>query len=90
MGVGAGETPSPSSCHLSTLSLSRSPSFPLPSLLCRLPSPSSPRSHSEITPFFKVLEAPDMKPDKVLDVSISQTTLEEVFLLVTAQHQGAE
>ena len=31
-----------------------------------------------------------MKPDKVLDFSISQTSLEEVFLLITAQHQGEE
>ena len=38
--------------------------------------------HTEIVPFFKVLEGDKQMSTMILDYSISQTTLEEVFLNV--------
>ena len=39
--------------------------------------------HMEIVPFFKVLEGEQQLSTMILDYSISQTTLEEVFLNVS-------
>ncbi len=41
--------------------------------------------HSEVVPFFTVIEKDPQVANTVLDYSISQTTLEEVFLNVSIQ-----
>jgi len=48
-----------------------------------LPYNLPPDRHREIVPFFKVLEGEQQLSTMILDYSISQTTLEEVFLKVT-------
>lgn len=40
-------------------------------------------SHHDIVPFFKILEKEENISSMVLDYSISQTTLEEVFMNVS-------
>lgn len=40
--------------------------------------------NTEIVPFFKMIEGDQNVSDMILDYSISQTTLEEVFLNVSA------
>ena len=48
-------------------------------LLYNLP----PQCHADIAPFFRVLENESQIADILLDYSISQTTLEEVFMNVS-------
>jgi hypothetical protein len=48
-----------------------------------LPYNLPPDRQAEIVPFFTVIERERSLADKILDYSISQTTLEEVFLNVT-------
>ena len=43
----------------------------------------SPCRNAEIVPFFKVIESDQTMKRMILDYSISQTTLEEVFLNVS-------
>lgn len=49
-----------------------------------LPYTLPPDRHEEVVPFFEVLEKDESVSCLVMDYSISQTTLEEVFLNVTA------